>query len=187
MGIDLRHHHVKRSGRTVPRSNNVYLGLLAKLYKFLARRVAGNNRFNAVIAKRLCMSNINRPPMSIRQLMKLTIGKRDKIAVIVGTVTDDSRIFNIPALKVCALRFTEAARTRIVKNGGTCLTFDQLALQRPKGTNCVLVRGRKNAREAFKHFGPSGVPGSHAKPHVRSKGRKFEKARGRRASRGFKV
>ncbi|KAF5198876.1 60S ribosomal protein L18, partial [Thalictrum thalictroides] len=52
----------------------------------------------------------------------------------------------------------------------------------------VLLRGPKNAREAVKHFGKaSGVPHSHTKPYVRSKGRKFEKARGRRKSRGFKV
>jgi hypothetical protein len=52
----------------------------------------------------------------------------------------------------------------------------------------VLLRGPKNAREAVRHFGKApGVPHSHTKPYVRSKGRKFEKARGRRNSRGFKV
>ena len=34
-------------------------------------------------------------------------------------------------------------------------------------------------REAKKHFGrAAGLPGSHAKPYVRSKGRKFEKGKG---------
>jgi large subunit ribosomal protein L18e len=52
----------------------------------------------------------------------------------------------------------------------------------------VLLRGPKNTREAVRHFGKApGVPHSHTKPYVRSKGRKFEKARGRRNSRGFKV
>ena len=75
-----------------------------------------------------------------------------------------------------------------VQAGGECLTFDQLALQRPTGSNCLLLRGPKNAREAVKHFGKApGVPHSHTKPYVRSKGRKFEKARGRRASRGYKA
>lgn len=60
-------------------------------------------------------------------------GREDKIAVIVGTVTDDKRLYQLPGLKVCALRFTESARARITKSGGECLTFDQLALQRPKG------------------------------------------------------
>lgn len=52
----------------------------------------------------------------------------------------------------------------------------------------VLLRGPKNSREAVKHFGPApGVPHSHTKPYIRAKGRKFERARGRRNSRGFKV
>jgi large subunit ribosomal protein L18e len=57
------------------------------------------------------------------------------------------------ALAVCALRFTESARSRIVAAGGECLTFDQLALKVPTGTNCVLLRGPKMAREAVRHFG----------------------------------
>ena len=102
-------------------------------------------------------------------------------------VTDDVRLYDVPALKVCALRFTETARARIIKAGGQCMTFDQLALSAPTGEGVVLLRGPKNSREAVKHFGAPGVPGSHAKPYVRAKGRKFEKARGRRASRGYKA
>jgi hypothetical protein len=141
--------------------------------------------------------------------------------------------------------------------GGECLTFDQLALRAPTGSNTVLLRGPKNAREAVKHFGAPGMhtvlsylrwragvccrwpprftchlisfsplssplrcagldhqvwiassavafelhadthppppphlPPSHRsrnhRPKVRSKGRKFERSRGRRKSRGFK-
>lgn len=119
-------------------------------------------------------------------------GKEDKIAVLVGTVTDDDRLYEVPKLTVCALRFTEAARARILKAGGEVLTFDQLALRAPKGSNCVLLRGPKNAREAVKHFGHRTTvnnPHTHSgvKPYVRSKGRKFERARGRRRSNGFKV
>jgi len=57
--------------------------------------------------------------------------------VIVGTVTDDVRVYEVPALKVTALRFTETARARIEKAGGECLTFDQLALRAPLGQNTV--------------------------------------------------
>ncbi|KAK1390421.1 hypothetical protein POM88_018599 [Heracleum sosnowskyi] len=54
--------------------------------------------------------------------------------------------------------------------------------------NVVLLRGPKNSREAVKHFGKApGVPHSHNKPYVQSKGRKFEKARGKRNSIGFRV
>ena len=90
-------------------------------------------------------------------------------------------------MKVCALRFTETARARIVKAGGECLTFDQLALRAPTGANTVLLQGRRTHRDAVKHFGTPGAPGSKTQPYVRSEGRKFERARGRRTSRGFKV
>ncbi|KAK9219196.1 hypothetical protein WN943_007837 [Citrus x changshan-huyou] len=192
----------KKSKRTAPKSDDIYLKLLVKLYRFLVRRTDSN--FNKVILKRLFMSKVNKPPLSLSRLINFMKGKEDKIAVVVGTVTDDIRAYEVPALKVTALRFTETARARIEKAGGECLTFDQLALRAPLGQNTylgvasvidnefvgiqVLLRGPKNAREAVKHFGPApGVPHSHTKPYVRSKGRKFERARGRRNSRGFRV
>jgi large subunit ribosomal protein L18e len=119
-------------------------------------------------------------------------GKEDKTAVIVGAVTDDPRLLEVPTLTVAALRFTETARARIVKAGGECITLDQLALRAPKGSNTVLLRGSKSSREAVKHFGHrTSVNNPHThdgvKPRLISKGRKFEKARGRRRSNGFKV
>ena len=38
-----------------------------------------------------------------------------KTAVLVGTVTDDVRLFEVPALRLVALRVTETARARILK------------------------------------------------------------------------
>ena len=49
-----------------------------------------------------------------------------------------------------------------------------------------MLQGARHARRANRQFGAAGLPGSHVKPLVRSKGRKFEKARGRRSSRGYK-
>uniref|UniRef100_U5GQV8 Large ribosomal subunit protein uL15/eL18 domain-containing protein n=1 Tax=Populus trichocarpa TaxID=3694 RepID=U5GQV8_POPTR len=184
MGIDLKAGgKSKKTKRTAPKSDDIYLKLLVKLYRFLVRRTG--SKFNAVILKRLFMSKINKPPLSLSRLITFM---KDKIAVVVGTITDDIRVYEVPALKVTALRFTETARARIEKAGGECLTFDQLALRAPLGQNTVLLRGPKNAREAVKHFGPApGVPHSHTKPYIRSKGRKFEKARGKRNSKGFRV
>jgi large subunit ribosomal protein L18e len=123
------------------------------------------------------MSKVNRPPMSIARLVKYMAGKDDKIAVLVGTITDDDRLLEVPKMTICALRVTKTARARILNAGGEILTFDQLALRSPLGKGTVLLRGPKNAREVVKHFGTPGKPGSSAKPYVRSKGRKFEKAR----------
>ncbi|KAL6768627.1 RPL18 [Auxenochlorella protothecoides x Auxenochlorella symbiontica] len=187
MGIDLRAGgRNTKVHRTAPKSQNPYVKLLVKLYRFLVRRTESD--FNKVILKRLFMSKVNRPPLSLSKLAKFTAGQPGKIAVLVGTVTDDIRLHEVPKIRVAALRVTETARARIVAAGGEVLTLDQLALLAPTGSNTVLLRGPKNSREAVKHFGPApGVPGSSTKPYVRSKGRKFERARGRRSSRGYKA
>ena len=168
--------------------------LSSQLYRFLARRT--DSKFNAVVLKRLYMSRTNRPPMSLSRINRNMKGKEGKLCVVVGTVTDDSRIVSLPALRVTALRFTEGARARILKAGGECLTFDQLAMTEPKGANTVLLRGALKARKAYRYFGTPSSTGltpratgtchSEARPYVRSKGRKQEKARGRRKGRGFK-
>ncbi|MRA75670.1 hypothetical protein GH890_29865, partial [Bacillus thuringiensis] len=152
-----------------------------------ARRT--NAKFNKIILKRLFMSKIHRPPLSLARLIRMMAkpGRSDKLAVCVGTVTDDMRIFKAPKLKLCALRVTEGARARILKAGGEIITFDQLALRSPKGQKTVLLQGPRKNREAVRHFGRApGVPNSSTKPYVRSKGRKFERARGRRKSRAYK-
>jgi len=185
MGIDLDRHHVRNSHRKAPKSDNVYLKLLVKLYRFLARRT--DAPFNKVILRRLFMSRINRPPMSLSRIAaNVKKGSNEKkTIVIVGTVTDDNRLLEVPKVTVAALRFTATARARIIAAGGEAITLDQLALRAPTGSNTLLLRGPKNAREAVKHFGFG--PHKHKKPYIESKGRKFERARGRRRSRGFKV
>ena len=185
MGIDIvaGGRNTKKT-RSAPASDNVYQKLLVKLYRFLSRRT--DSKFNGIVLKRLFMSSNNRPPMGLGRVVRYMKGKEGKIAVIVGKITDDARLLKVPKLTVCALTFTEGARARILKAGGECLTFDQLALREPKGCNTVLLRGRLKARKAYSYFG-MGKKGAHKRPHVRSKGRNFEKARGRRRSRGFKM
>merc|ERR1712045_706660 len=104
-----------------------------------------------IILRRLFMSKINRPPLSIARLVRnmKKAGNADKVAVVVGTVTNDLRIFEVPK-------------------------------------KTLLLQGPRKAREAVKHFGAAGTPHSHTKPFTRGKGRKIEKARGRRQSRGYK-
>ncbi|CCA75324.1 probable ribosomal protein L18, cytosolic [Serendipita indica DSM 11827] len=176
-----------RGHRTAPESEDPYLLLLVKLYRFLARRT--DAPFNKVILKRLFMSKINRPPISLSGITKQVASSpsnEGKIVVVVGTVTDDIRLTECPpSLTVAALRFTRSAKERILNAGGETLTLDQLATRAPTGTGTLLLRGKRNTREAVKHFGMG--PHKHKKPYTISKGRKFERARGRRKSRGFKV
>ncbi|KAI2715406.1 hypothetical protein CBS147332_5060 [Penicillium roqueforti] len=178
MGIDLDRHHVRSSHRKAPKSDNVYL-------KFKTPCRTESN-FNKAVLRRLFMSRINRPPVSLsRAVANISEAQKGKTVVVVGTVTDDNRLLTVPKLSIAALRFTATARARIEKAGGETLTLDQLALRAPTGANTLLLRGPKNAREAVKHFGFG--PHTDKKPYVASKGRKFERARGRRRSKGFKV
>jgi len=186
MGIDLGKHHVKKGHRTEPKSEDPYLALLVKLYRFLARRTEA--KFNEVVLRRLYLSKINRPPVSLSRIVKQVQTRpssEGQIIVAVATITDDERMTVVPKLTVAALRFTRSAKERILAAGGEALTLDQLALRAPTGSNTILLRGGKNNRETVSHFGMG--PHKNKKPYVVSKGRKFERARGRRKSRGFKV
>ena len=46
------------------------------------------------------MSKTNRPPLSLARLTKQMKGHEGKIAVIVGTVTNDVRTFEFPKMTV---------------------------------------------------------------------------------------
>lgn len=100
------------------------------------------------------MSRINRPPVSLSRIVGQTShGQEGKTVVVVGTITDDNRLLQVPKLSIAALRFTATARARVLAAGGEALTLDQLALRAPTGSNTLLLRGPKNSREAVKHFG----------------------------------
>merc|ERR1719329_1443884 len=101
MGIDIEKGGRAKSNKRLVKSQNPYLRLLSKLYK--------------VIFKRLNMSGRNKVPVSLSKLAKNMENKDGKIACVVGTITDDKRLFDVPKLSICALRFTETARARIVK------------------------------------------------------------------------
>merc|ERR1711881_518763 len=164
MGIDLN-----KQGRNRTRhfrkavTPNLYHGLLIKLYGFLARRT--DSKFNKIVYKRLNQSGTTRYPMSVSRLVKVANSeeKRAKTLVVVGNVLNNERLMTVPKMNVCALRFTQAARSRITAAGGRCLTFDQLAKEAPKGQNTWLLRGGRR-REAKKHFGAPAR--DNAKPYV---------------------
>ena len=72
-------------------------------------------------------------------------------------------------MSVCALRFTEAARKRIVAAGGQCLTLDQLIMKTPTGNGTLLLRGPKS-RESLRHFGKApGTKHARTKPYLNGK------------------
>jgi len=100
MGVDICHKNDRKVRRTSPASEDIYLRLLVKLYRFMARRT--DAKFNKIILRRLFMSRINRPPLSIARLTRnmKKPGHEGKIAVVVGTITNDVRIMDTPKLTV---------------------------------------------------------------------------------------
>ena len=92
MGVDIRHNKDRKVRRTEPKSQDIYLRLLVKLYRFLARRT--DAKFNRIVLRRLFMSKINRPPLSIARLVRnmKKPGNADKTVVCVGTITNDTRL-----------------------------------------------------------------------------------------------
>lgn len=191
MGIDLiRGGRIANRGIRKTKTTNTYIKTLITLYSFLTRRT--ESKFNQVIHKRLNQSRLNRYPISISRITrtlnndKLPVPEgqtkfNSRIVALVGTVTNDTRFLNVPeGLRVCALKFTSEARERITAAKGQCLTFDQLAQIAPTGKNVLLLRGIRD-REAKRHFGLyPGQKGSHSAPRVRTEGRHWERARGRR-------
>merc|ERR1712083_50422 len=96
---DIRHNKDRKVRRTAPKSDDIYLRLLVKLYRFLARRT--DAKFNEIVLRRLFMSRINRPPLSLARLVRKMKGEREgKTAVVIGTITNDVRIFKVPKLTV---------------------------------------------------------------------------------------
>ena len=75
-------------------------------------------KFNQVVHKRLNQSRLNRYPLSLSRIVKhltkdrtaVPAGKtqfNNRIVAVVGTVTNDTRLINLPeGIRVCALRFT---------------------------------------------------------------------------------
>merc|ERR1712086_138725 len=156
MGIDLNKQGRVRSRHfRAAKTDNLYHGLLIKLYSFLARRT--DSKFNQIVHKRLNQANTTRYPMSVSRLVKLTKKSNEgKTLVMVGNILNDERLINVPKMNVCAFRFTAA--------GGRCLTFDQLAKEAPKGQNTVLLRGGQR-RETKKHW--VSPHDDNAKPYVK--------------------
>jgi large subunit ribosomal protein L18e len=70
MGIDINHKYDRKVRRKAPKSEDPYLRVLVKLYRYLAKRLNTKKRFNSVVLKRLFMSKRNRPPLSIARIVR---------------------------------------------------------------------------------------------------------------------
>ncbi|NWS92752.1 RL18 protein, partial [Toxostoma redivivum] len=119
-GIDIRHDKDRKVRRKEPKSQDIYLRLLVKVSPLCPVPGPVPSRTGPGPASPPGFPMMKKP------------GRAGSTAVVVGTVTDDVRIQEVPKLKVCALRVTRGARSRILRAGGSILTFDQLAMASPK-------------------------------------------------------
>ncbi|XP_013927718.1 PREDICTED: 60S ribosomal protein L18-like [Thamnophis sirtalis] len=175
MGIDIRHNKDRKVRRKEPKSQDIYLRVLVKLYRFLARRT--NAKFNKVILKRLFMSRTNRPPLSVSRLASAEYS-------ILLSLFSFFLVLQIPlSFSFFSVCFAVAIVLFLLKEQVVpplLCAAAHVSLNLPSA-------GPRKAHQVYRHFGKApGTPHSHTKPYVRSKGRKFERARGRRASRGYK-
>lgn len=90
MGIDLvAGGKSKKTERIAPKSDDIYLKLLVKLYRFLVQRTG--SKFNAVILKCLLMSEVNKASLSLSRLICYMQGKEKKIVAIVRRKSEKAR------------------------------------------------------------------------------------------------
>ena len=103
MGADTSHKQDQMVRRTEPKSQDIYLRLLVKLCRLLARRTGST--FSHIVSKRVFVSpasgGLCPSPKMIRR-MKLP-GREEKTAMVVGTVTDEVSAQKVPELKVWAV------------------------------------------------------------------------------------
>nr|NP_001117136.1 large ribosomal subunit protein eL18 [Salmo salar]P24558.1 RecName: Full=Large ribosomal subunit protein eL18; AltName: Full=60S ribosomal protein L18 [Salmo salar]CAA36483.1 ribosomal protein [Salmo salar] len=165
MGIVIQHNKDRLVRPKQPLSEDITL--LVKIYRLPGSKCS-TAPFNKVVLRRLFMSRTHRPPMSVsRMIRKMKLpGRENRTAVVVGTVTDDVRIHEIPNLKVSALKITRRNRTRILKFV-QIMRFVGLALAAPNRQKSVLLSAPRNARDVSRHFANApSIP--HTKPYVLS-------------------
>jgi len=64
---------IRNSNKKETRSNNLYLHLLIRLFRFLSRRT--DSMFCKTVLRRLISSRVNRPPVSVSKIVQLLKGQ----------------------------------------------------------------------------------------------------------------
>ncbi len=118
------------------------------------RRVITNPELNEAIAKLKRKGRQNKAPIWLRVAEFLGKPKRTRIAVNVSRIARNTKkgdIIAVPgkvlsagsinhAINVGAFRFSQTARAKIQKAGGSCVSLDKLADAHPKGSKVRILR-----------------------------------------------
>ncbi|EEQ83048.1 hypothetical protein NCER_100136 [Vairimorpha ceranae BRL01] len=160
--------------RKTVRSPNPLLQSLADFYI----KVAKNCSFDDIkrIAKRLTMSNKDRPVVRVSEIVKALDNDTDKVAVVVAKVLDDERLVTLPPMRIVALDWSKSAQEKVERGNGSFFTLDQLFKICTDLNNIVLVQGDRMKRKSAKFWGKSpGQKGSSTLPRANKKQRGGEK------------
>ena len=142
-------------GRKAPKSKNSTLNELSEFFSKIVT-TAGENApvLLMKIAKRLKMSNKNRPAVKVSHVVS-ELGNSKKVALVVAKVLDDERVLELPAFDLVCLSCSKSVREKIIKNGGKVQTLDQFIKVAGTLDNIMLIQGDSNQRKASKYFGPA--------------------------------
>jgi len=163
--------------RTSPTADN---NSIKRLHAFFKRIVDASGENAPIpllkIAKRLTMSNRNRPAVKISKIVEELKEGENKTAVVVAKVLDDETLLVMPAVRVVALKWSKSVQRKIENNGGSINTLDQFIKVGGSLDNLVLVHGDPNARKASKYMGAApGEKKSATYPRIVRKCRNAEK------------
>lgn len=151
--------------------------LLQSLADFFIK-VAKNSSNDDIkrIAKRLTMSNKDRPVVRVSEIVKELQENSEKVAVVVGKVVDDERLIILPSMRIVALQWSRSVQEKVEKCGGSFFTLDQLFKVAPNIENIVLIQGDRMKRKSARFWGKApGQKGSTTLPRANKKRRGGEK------------
>lgn len=110
-----------------------------------------------------------------------------KTAVVVGTITNEAHVQEVPKLKMCALCVSSCPQSQILESRSKILTFRPADSVLPQGQCTVLLSGPCKGQEVYRHFSKApGTPHRHNKPYLGSKGWKYQCAKGQQVRCGYK-
>jgi len=88
------------------------------------------------LAQELGSSRSRRAEVNLSRLQRYGEGE---IIAVPGKVLGSGSIES--AMTVAALSFSKAAREKIIKAGGRCISFEELLKENPKGSKVRIMRG----------------------------------------------
>ncbi len=109
---------------------------LLKLIRFLKKKAVENKaEIWRDIAERLAVSRRRRIAVNVSKINRYT--EKGDVVVVPGKVLGAGKLEH--KITVAAFSFSEAAKNKILKAKGKCLTIPDLVKKNPKGSNVKII------------------------------------------------